>query len=177
MLNAVLQPLSEGTPRIESRNAPEKWLSTRKPLDLADDEAFPRGLHNSLGYFFQRIDFEDSLHLREQPVQQPEVATGSAANRVALASPASAAGNPWPPSAQEGPSSFPRFRGDARHPAGRPGTCCRTLPASALAYSAPRRRPAHSLPVRTKTLEAAVSVKPRPSIASLSSTEVARRAP
>ena len=54
---------------------PEKWLSTRKPLDLADDEAFPRALHNGLGYFFQRIDFEDSLHLREQAVQQPEVAT------------------------------------------------------------------------------------------------------
>ena len=36
----------------------KSWTSTREPLDLADDEAFPRSLYNRLGQGFQRVDFE-----------------------------------------------------------------------------------------------------------------------
>jgi hypothetical protein len=70
---------------------------------------------------------------------------------VALASPATAAGNHWPPSVRQAASSFLRLRGGGTRPEGSRGTWCRTLPASALACRSPRRRPAHSLPVRTKT--------------------------
>jgi hypothetical protein len=58
-----------------------KWILTRKPLDSADDEAFPRSLDNLLGDGFQGVDFENSFDLRQQTVQEPEVAAGNANDR------------------------------------------------------------------------------------------------
>src|SRR3989442_486836 len=52
-----------------------------KPLDLADDQALPRSLHDRLGHFFQRIDFENSFHLGKEAVQQSEVAARNSDNR------------------------------------------------------------------------------------------------
>ena len=46
------------------------WL---KSLGLPNDEALARSLHDSFGRLSQRVDFEDSFHLREETVQQPEV--------------------------------------------------------------------------------------------------------
>lgn len=49
--------------------------SVDRLLGLSDDEALPRSLHDSFAHLSQRLDFENSCHLREEAVQQPEVAS------------------------------------------------------------------------------------------------------
>jgi hypothetical protein len=48
---------------------------------LPDDQALTGGLHDVFGDLPQRVDFENSLHLREEPIQQAKVATGYANDR------------------------------------------------------------------------------------------------
>jgi len=44
-------------------------MTLGQSLRPARYEAFAGSLHDGFGHFLQRIDFKDSLHLREQPVQ------------------------------------------------------------------------------------------------------------
>jgi hypothetical protein len=44
--------------------------------DLSDDETFTRRFHHRFGYFFESVDFENPLDLR----QQTKIATGGAVN-------------------------------------------------------------------------------------------------
>jgi hypothetical protein len=46
--------------------------------DLSDDETFTRRFHHRFGYFFESVDFENPLDLRQQTVQQTKIATGGA---------------------------------------------------------------------------------------------------
>jgi hypothetical protein len=41
-------------------------------------EALLRSFHDSFGHRSERLDFEDSFHLSEQPVQQPKVTADDA---------------------------------------------------------------------------------------------------
>ena len=42
---------------------------------LADHEAFPSPFPNCLRHLLQRVDFENSLHLSEETIQQAKIAT------------------------------------------------------------------------------------------------------
>ena len=41
---------------------------------MTDDQALTRSLYNRLGHLLQRVDFENSLHLGEESIQETEVA-------------------------------------------------------------------------------------------------------
>src|ERR1035438_1555454 len=45
-------------------------------LDLPNHQALPCRFHDRFGHFIQRVDFEDSLDLCQQAIEQPEVAAG-----------------------------------------------------------------------------------------------------
>jgi len=47
---------------------------------VPDHEAFASRFHNGLGHLLKRVDFEDSLNLSEEPIQQPEVSARDANN-------------------------------------------------------------------------------------------------
>ena len=40
---------------------------------MPDYQALARCLHDGFGRFLKRVDFENPFHLRQQPVQEPEV--------------------------------------------------------------------------------------------------------
>lgn len=46
-----------------------------KASGLADRQAFPSRFHNCFRHLSKRVDFENSLHLGEETVQQTKVAT------------------------------------------------------------------------------------------------------
>ena len=46
-----------------------------KASDLADHQAFASRFHNRFRHLSKRVDFENPLHLGEEPVQQAKVAT------------------------------------------------------------------------------------------------------
>src|SRR2546425_11570334 len=50
------------------------WAFRRAALDLPDDQALSRSLHDGFGHFLKRVDFENPFHLREQTTEQTEVA-------------------------------------------------------------------------------------------------------
>src|ERR1017187_7652395 len=75
----------------------------------------------------------------------------STAGPIAPRSRACVAGSRLPPNVRWEVSWFRRTPGGGTPPAGRRGTSCRTLPASALAFRAPLRRLVRSRPTRTET--------------------------
>jgi hypothetical protein len=50
------------------------WFATS--LGLPNHQAFPYRFHDRLDHFIQRVDFENSLDLCQQTIEQPEVAAG-----------------------------------------------------------------------------------------------------
>ena len=80
---------------------------------LPDDQALTRSFHNGFGHLPQRVDFENSLHLGEEPIQQAKVpARNSDDGRHGIFSPRLRASSAAPTAG--GPRSYPMGETHAR---------------------------------------------------------------